>query len=114
MAMTDTLVIAHRFQYWFVTTQTDVIRRVVDEARDEAVDAARAIIRNHTLEQLLAEIADDSAGAGQASPTQPILASHPDDELGRRVVIELHGMRAQIARNEEVLLRMLPVSTRRT
>lgn len=111
--MTDTRVIAHRFQHWFVTTQTDVIRRVVDEARDEAVGAARAIIRNHTLEQLLAEIADDSAGAGQA-PTQPILASHPDDELGRRVVIELHGMRAQIARNEEVLLRILPVSTRRT
>jgi len=110
MAKLDTLEIAHRFQHRFVSTYAEEIRRVVEAARDEAVGDARAIIRHHTLEQLLAEIADESAGADQATPPQPVQVRRPDDELGRRVVVELHGMRGQIARNEEALLRIKPAN----
>jgi hypothetical protein len=113
MATTDTLDIAHRFKLRFVAAHAEDIRRVVEEARFEAVGDARVIIRNFTLEQLLAEIAAESAGAGQVSPTQPVLASSPD-EIGRRVVVELDAIRAQIAHNEEVLLRIRPANASAT
>ncbi len=110
MATADTHDIAHQFLSRFVSVNAEVIRRVVDEARNEAVSDARVIIRKHTLERLLAEISDEAEDAGQASPTQPILASRSDDELGRRAVVELHGMRTQIVRNEELLLNIRPAT----
>ncbi|MEZ4701842.1 MAG: hypothetical protein R2834_16005 [Rhodothermales bacterium] len=99
----ETLGIIERFQHRFVRHHAEDIRRLIDESRLEALADAKAIFRKRTFEQLLVHLEGQSPDPNASFPPTRDDAPVRDEARSQQAATELNDLRAQIARNEELL-----------